>query len=321
MRDPFRSLVSRRAASCALLGWVAAFVFAGVGAAQGAPVLTLVIGSDPDGSQVFAEDLTSLWAERNSPTPERLAWTVVPAPRERLRSLGRGRGEFALLAADDAARLLPEFPRVKALAVLWPVYLHALTRNDAVQAVRLPPAAPVLALENAGYAFDGFWEWSPDGGASRDKLEIYPSGWMADVLSQLRQGVFLFSAPAPLQEIVDELQRDPGLRLVPFEPALLEEFRVNYPWLRMIVLPQGSYPRMRGNMELPARMMVMVGSLELAEGSVRKLLDTVYGARDAAARIDPLFRQIRAEANASFSPLLPYHPAAAAALGLAQKQP
>jgi hypothetical protein len=282
-------------------------------------VLTLVIGGDPDGSRVFAEDLAALWAARNAPTPERLALRVEPEPRNRLRALRRGRGEFALLAVDEAQGLLPEFPRVKAIAVLWPLYLHALTRNDAVQSVRLPPRAAVWVVENAAYAFDRLWEWSQDGGAARERLELFPADWIPDVLGQLRQELFLFSAPAPLQEVADELQRDPALRLVPFDPALLEEFRVNYPWLRTVMLPQGTYSRMRAGMELPARHMVMVGSLELPEASVRKMLDCVYGAREAAARVNPLFRQIRPEANASFSPLLSYLPAAAQALGLASK--
>jgi hypothetical protein len=51
------------------------------------------------------------------------------------------------------------------------------------------------------------------------------------------------------------------------------------------------------------------------------MLDTVYSARGAAAGVNPLFAQMKPETNAGFSPLLPFHPAAAKALGLVPKDP
>jgi TRAP-type uncharacterized transport system substrate-binding protein len=83
----------------------------------------------------------------------------------------------------------------------------------------------------------------------------------------------------------------------------------------------GTYPGMRAALELPARYMVLVGSVELGAESVAKLLDTVYGAREAAVSPHSLLRQLRPEVNGSFSAALPYHPAAAQALGIAPKQP
>jgi hypothetical protein len=207
---------------------------------------------------------------------------------------------------------------VRAIALLWPLYLHAVTRNESVQALRLPLNLPVWTLESAAFAHDGLWEWGTGSAASRDLLEVFPGDWLADALGQLRGEVLLFAAPAPLREVTTELQRDPALHLVSFDPKLLEEFRARYPWLRTATLAQGIYPKLRAPMEVPVRYQVLAGRQELPDATVRKVLDTVYGARDGAAPVDPLFAQMRPENNASFSPLLPYHPVAAQVLNLSR---
>ena len=283
---------------------------------QAAPVRNLWIAGAEDGSLTFAEDLASLWASRNGPTPERLAPRVEPKVRERLRAVNRGRADLAIVSADEAARLLPEYPRVKVIALLWPLYLHAVTRNESVQALRLPLTVPVWTLESAAFAHDSLWEWGGDGANSRSPLELFPADWLPDALGQLRGEVLLFAAPAPLREVTEELQRDAMLHLVLFDAKTLEEFRVRYPWLRTAALTPGVYPRMRAPVEVPVRFQVLAGRQELPEATVRKALDTVYGARESAASINPLFAQMRPENNASFSPLLPFHPAAALVLNL-----
>jgi TRAP-type uncharacterized transport system substrate-binding protein len=306
------------------LGWLPALVclagaalFASPGA-EAAPVRTLWVAGTGDGSMTFAEDLAALWDSRNGPTPERLAIDVRSDPAERVRAVNRGRADLTILSVDDAARLLPEHPRAAALGVLWPLYVHALTRGGSVQSLRLPLSSPAWVLESAPFAHEGLWERAGNGDGGRPGLELFPADWLPDALAQLRGEVLVFAAPAPLRELSEALQADPALRLVNIDPKLVEEWRLHYPWVRTVSLSPGVYPGVRGPLELPVRYQVLVGRLELGRATVQKVLDTVYGARDGAARIDPLFGQIRADINATFSPLLPFHPIAAEALGLSR---
>jgi len=160
--------VSRRAASCALFGWVVAFAFAGVGAAQGAPVLTLVIGNDPDGSQVFAEDLTSLWAERNSPTPERLARTRDRATRQ------------YQLALENLARVhAAGIPVVMGTDAGNPLTLHGASvfmELEAMEAAGLSPMDVLVAATRVGaraLGLDSVGTVTP-GSALLPNLVIFP---------------------------------------------------------------------------------------------------------------------------------------------------
>lgn len=288
------------------------------GAARAEPVLTLLVGQQLDGSRRFGGELARLWKSRNRPTAERLAVRTVPGAEARLRALSRGRGHFAIVSADEALRALPAYPRVRAIGALWPVYLHALTRGNSVQALRLPLTAPVWTAENAGFAYDSLWEWSADLPAVREGLRVFPDGEIPRMLERLDSEVLLFTAPAPLAEIARALEADPRLRLLHYDTALLEEFRVAYPWLQIAVLPLGIYPKMRASLEAPARHLMMVGGAELSEASIRKMLDSVYGSKNALSRYDPLFGQTDPAVNALFAPLVPYHPVSIEALGIAE---
>ena len=63
----------------------------------------------------------------------------------------------------------------------------------------------------------------------------------------------LFSAPVPLEEVLQELAQNPALRVLTVSSALVEKLRLIYPWLQTGRLARRTYPGMTASLVLPVR--------------------------------------------------------------------
>jgi hypothetical protein len=276
-----------------------------------APILTLLRDQTPDGSKGFTDVLVRLWDSRTQPTPDRLAVRVVIGARQRLSVLARGRGDFAIVTAEEAAALLPEYKRLAAVAVLWPLDLIALTRNRQVNSVALPLRSEVWVLQGGDYAFHLLSELTRDKPEQQALLSLLPAEILPDALAYADGPVLLASLPRVLPELSAALAGRSGLKVLPYGSSLLEELQLHYAWLTTDTLERGALPGLSKAQDVPALYLVMVGRRALPEGAIRKMLTTVYDRTTAATPFDPLFALINSRMNAVLSKLLPFHPVTA----------
>jgi hypothetical protein len=302
---PPRPAPSRRL----LLLLLAALLMHGLApAAAAAPVRTALAAEEGDGSWRFLSDLSLLWRNRYEPTDELLAVRVVRGAQARLRAVNRGRGDFAVVDVGTAAAHLTDYPRLTALAVLWPDLLHAVTRNPAVHDLRMPVSAEAWVLDNAAFAFPTLLELDRAASGQTALLQRVPDDILVDALDYANEPVLLFTAPTPLRELGAAMSRDPRLQLLPIANKITDELKLADPWLVTGKLDRLTYPGQSRNLELPAVYEVLVGRRDLPAPTVRKVLDTVYGRANAMALFDPLFGQTDGSMNAVFAKLLPFHP-------------
>ena len=215
--------------------------------------------------------------------------------------------------------------------------------------LRLPLTTELSIAGNARYVYEGLMEWS-DGRPEQQKLlRLVPGG--PELLARnhggggpsaqdpeetgqpargrgdteqpaqepVRSKLLLFSAPAPLAQVVRVMEEVPSLRLVPVAGNLVEELRLRFPWLQTETLPRGAYPGMKSRLLLPVRYQLIVGRRDLAPATVEKMLISLYRRRGATAPFNPLFSMLNEKLNAIFTELIPYHPVTAEFLGFARR--
>lgn len=300
-----------RAVLCAAMGAVlVALLLAGAKPVVAAPVRTVLHGPDMPAQTRFLADLAQLWRWRNAPTPERLATRELDAAELRMQALARERGDFALVDAATAAERLTAYPELAAVAVLWPEAVHAVTRNPAVNQVTLPPPAEYWVLESSRFIHDALRaEGMPREG--RNAISLVPDAVLTDALNFAEAPVVLVADAPPVQALSEALGAQPDLRLLAFDPALLEELELNAPWLIPYTLDGGTYPGQGSPVEVPALYQVLVGRRDLPDATVEKMLDTAYDKARGAAVQNPLFAHLDSRLNAVFSKLFPFHTATA----------
>jgi TRAP-type uncharacterized transport system substrate-binding protein len=303
---PRRTPLPRRYAL--LLPLLAALLAGGASVAAAAPLRTALVAEQGDGSWRFLSDLAQLWRNRYEPTPEQLLVRAVPGALARLRAVSRGRGDFAVVDAATATAHLGDYPRLAAIAVLWPDLLHAVTRNPAVHELSLPVPAELWALDNAAFAYQTLGDLSRNDPAHKALLSRVPDDILPDALDYANGPIVLFTAPTPLRELYVAMGKDPRLQLLPIGNKLMDELKLAWPWLTTDKLERLTYPGQSRNLELPAVYEILVGRRDLPVPTVRKVLNTAYGSASAMALFDPLFGQVDGRMNAVFGKLLPFHP-------------
>jgi hypothetical protein len=298
----------RRARLLALLAGAALLLHGLAGGARAEPVRTALVSGQGDGAWRFLSDLSELWRSRYDPTPEQLVVRRMPGALERLRLVARGRGDFAVVDVETAAAHLAEFPRLTAVAALWPDLLHAATRNPAVRELKLPISTELWAMDSADFAYDTLGELTQSDAAQTALLQRMPDDLLLDALDYAQAPILLFSAPTPLLQLVEAQRRDPRLRLLPIANRIVDEMKLAHPWLVTEKVGRATYPGLDRNLELPAVFQILVGRRDLPAPTVRKALDTIYNRSNAMALFDPLFGQTDGSMNAVFGKLMSFHP-------------
>lgn len=272
-------------------------------------LLTLTRGDAFDGSQSFAQD----WARYRNRKLElgspHLAVSVIKTPVSRLWALNRGRADFAIVDAATVTKHLNRMPDLVALAVLWPNYLHAINETDGEKLAQLHTKNPLLVAKSARYVFDTLQDWAKDKPEQRSLIKQVKNPTQGSLLPEdIDDGVYLFSAPAPLVELVKALE-EKDLALRPIQGKLMEELQLLNPWLHTTLLSRETYPGMVGEMELPVHYQVLVSRANLPESKAKMVLEDLYGyGKRAIAPFNPLFKSLSPKPIPLFVKLFTFHP-------------
>ena len=261
----------------------------------------------------FGVDLARMWEERNEPLPAHLATVDTGNPENRLRTLARGRGDFAIVDAETAAENLPDFPRLTLVAVLWPEFLHALSRKSGLKKIGTLTKEEVWVFDNVYYPHMIFTELSQRRTGKDDWFPVnLDAGMIPDALDYADGPVLLITALAGDPGVTRAMSGDFPLHLVSYSQKLLEEMKLRAPYILTAALPKGSYPGQPKNLDLPALYRVLVARKDISDGPVNKMLSTLYDSDDSMEMFNPLFSRLNPRLNAVFAKLMPFHPATAA---------
>ncbi|MBI3992595.1 MAG: hypothetical protein HY342_04935 [Candidatus Lambdaproteobacteria bacterium] len=115
------------------------------------PVRSVLVEPGDQTAGKFFSDLATWWRFRDIPSSDRLVVQGVRGEQRRLHEVNRGRGDFALVSMDGLALHQEEYPTLAVIAVLWPNYLHVLTRNPAPAEFAWPLQWPLRVARGAEY--------------------------------------------------------------------------------------------------------------------------------------------------------------------------
>jgi hypothetical protein len=313
--------------------WVAAALAlcAGLTAARarGEPVLTVVRGAEPDGSESLGRDVAVLWHAAAAYDGASMAVRRVADPWERLRALRAGRAQFAIVDAAAFSALRPEFPDVVVLSALMPLTIHAFQRGAEAASLRTVPgtivytAAARFAAESLKNAV------APAEPAAQGAAQL-PSvaapvprilGPLAalDLLKRgARDTLVLVAAPLGTQEISTLLKDDATVRLVSLSASLQGAVLQDRPWALRVQIPRGTYPNQGAAVDTVAQHLLLLTLPTLTVDDARRMLDCLYARRDLVAGYNPLFAAVDRRANADYAKWAPYHSVAVKEFGLSQ---
>lgn len=281
------------------------------------PVLVLLTGAGPDGAGRFAGDLEQIWARRTALSNHVLSVRTRDYPEARLRDLSRGRADFAIVDIETAVSKMPRYGRVSAVAILWPILLHPLTRESGLKEISLPLTQKTWVLKSGEYAYLDISRNMVKAGQNPQKLlSLVPYEMLTETLADGQGLSLLIPAPYPTHEISRAIES--GWRLTPLAGRLLDSMHKSSNWLFTANLPANTYPGQTRPIELPAAYMVLVGRTSLDNDLVEKMLDSIYRRTSAKAVVNPLFDGIDDRMNAVFAKILPFHPHTAKSYGLNQ---
>ena len=321
---------------------VALSVLGAASSAQADPVRTVLIAPGDQTAGQFLRDLSTWWSFRDIPSSDRLVVQAVRGEHRRLHEVDRGRGDFALVSMAGIGRYQQEYPALAVIAVLWPNYLHVLTRNPVPSELAWPLQWPLRIAYGAEYVQDTLHallrqEAEQAAAAARP---VVPGGadgaqggaqapepplpdWMlppdAMALAGLDESIVLLSAPLPAPQVLAAAavaQEGPPLRLLPLSAELLEEFKLTQPWLVVGGLRPEHYPFLRQGLEVPVVYSVVVARRDLSLDSARKMLLGLYEYTSQAVLVNPLFAQVDKANLKMFNGIVPLHPATRVEYGL-----
>ena len=290
------------------------------GAVHAEPVVVLALGEEPNGALAFASSLVQLWARMDDPSPHRLALSILPNPVDRLRAVQKERAQFAIVDAFTALEQVPRLEQVTAMTALWPVVLHPVTRASPQLEITLPLAQETWVFSGGEYALQYLRErqrlLSPNTPGNPGKAVF------AELPEKLKLGgprLLLVPAPFPAQEIGAALEQ--GWELTPLASAVVQNLKSASNSVVTALLPKGVYPRQTRVLELPAAYVFLVGRADLSPLLVRKMLESVFGRRQAKGIGNPLFAALEENVSAVYASQLTFHPEAAAMLNLPKPKP
>jgi hypothetical protein len=297
--------------------------------ARGEPMLTVVRGAEPDGSESLERDVAVLWHAAAAYDGASLAVARVADPWERLRALRAGRAQFAIVDAAAFSGLRPEFPDVVVLSALMPLTIHALVRGADAGSLRTVPGTIVYTAAARFAAESLASSAAPAEPAAQGAAR--PPSLAAPVLRNLgplaaldllkrgaRDTLVLVAAPLGTQEISALLKEDTTVRLVSLSAPLLGAVRQDRPWALPVQIPRGTYPNQLAAVDTVAQHLLLLTLPSLTVDDARRMLDCLYARRDLVAGYNPLFAALDRRANAEYAKWAPFHSVAVKEFGLPQ---
>ena len=286
---------------CFFLG-VGLFVLSAVTDLLASPNDTMLTGTSSQGSWKFAKELQRLWTEPRFNMDHSLYVETVENPKERLERLLFRQADFAILDGKSAWELLPQYPQLAVISVLWSNSLQVFGESN----VLLNQDTTVLQVHASSLFFVNFWN-----AHVIDKTQSLPYLFLlpminADRIELSANELFSIHAPYPLQEVENRIQSNSNFQLLTFPNSLLNRIKSKSPWLLPTSIPRETYSNQRGKIATVSSHPVLVLRADQPQKLVASILTILFSQKGVVAS-HPLFQRIKKSNNTPYLEKYNYH--------------
>jgi len=277
------------------LGWLGWLCFN----SQAAPHFSVIAGERDTGSYQFAEEFSRLWGISAFNTKSSLIPVSEKTPDNRLKRLRLRQGDLAILDPKNAYQLLPQNPELAVISVLWPNVLYVISRQSELVELQISTPNTIHIHENSDYFVTTWSKLLSFQNYNPDQFQWFAAGQSQQVLSNLSEGVFLMTAPYPLQEIKQLLITDTSYKFIPLNEMLLVGNHQHYPWIITNLLPTNLYPSVLQPLPMLTSYPVLIARVDTNPSFIQNVLKILFSQRD---RLQPhaLFQFLDPQNNQRF---------------------
>ena len=259
-----------------VLGWLGLFCFN----SQAAPHFSIIAGERDTGSYQFAEEFSRLWEVSAFKTNSFLVPVSERTPDNRLKRLRLRQGELAILDPKNAHQLLPQNPELAVISVLWPNVLYVISRQSELVELQISTPDTIHIHENSDYFVTTWSKLLSFQNYNPDQFQWFAAEQSQKVLSNLSEGLFLMTAPYPLQEIKQLLMTDTSYKFSPLNEMLLAGNHQHYPWIITSLLPTNIDPSAPQPLSMLTSYPVLIARIDTNPSFIQNVLKILFSQRD-----------------------------------------
>ncbi|MBF0279648.1 MAG: hypothetical protein HQM13_17750 [SAR324 cluster bacterium] len=212
---------------------------------------------------------------------------------------------MAILDAKSAHQLLPKYPEIAVISILWPNVLFVISHQLDIEKIQISTPKTIHIHENSDYFVTTWSKLLSSQNYKPDQFHWFHSEESQEILLNLKEGFFLMTAPYLLKELRQLLNTDTSYRLIPIDEMLLSGNQQHYPWLVTSFLPDNLYPSTPQPLPMLTSYPVLVARADTDSYFIEKVLTVLFSQRDL---IQPhvLFRFLDPQKNQLFKNY-PFH--------------
>ena len=210
-----------------LLFWICSFS----GTLWSKPQQIILTGSQGTGSYIFATELSRLWASSRKTSNSELVIRPEISATNRLTQLSNNSISLAIIDAKSAHEELKNHTGLRVLSVLWKNWLYVLGTVPG-PFLSLESTQTLLVHDNSLH-FAQLWKKL----APQSEINWFNRSSIPDFTDGFSEEVLVVTGPAPLSEINNWLEQFAGIRLLSLDQQLIQDLKLEYPWLEPQKLP------------------------------------------------------------------------------------
>ena len=282
-----------------LLFWICSFS----GTLWSKPQHIILTGSQGTGSYIFATELSRLWASSQKTNKSELVIRPEISAANRLTQLSNNSISLAIIDAKSAHEELKKHSGLRVLSVLWKNWLYVLGTVPG-PFLSLESTQTLLVHDNSLH-FAQLWKKL----APQSEINWFNRSSIPDFTDGFSEEVLVVTGPAPLSEINNWLEQFAGIRLLSLDQQLIQDLKLEYPWLEPQKLPANTISYQVETLSAVASNPVLVTSGNFPEKLAVTILNLMFSQKDV---LNPhfLFKDLVLTDNIAYHKFYPYHSAA-----------
>ena len=267
------------------------------------PQHIILTGAQDTGSYIFATELSRLWAYSQKNSTTEIATRTEISAKNRLTQLANNRVSLAIIDAKTAHEQLKKHSGLRVLSVLWKNWLYVLGTVPG-PFLSLESTQTLLVHDNSLH-FAQLWKKL----APQSEINWFNRSSIPDFTDGFSEEVLVVTGPAPLSEINNWLERFAGIRLLSLDQQLIQDLKLEYPWLEPQKLPANTISYQVETLSAVASNPVLVTSGNFPEKLAVTILNLMFSQKDV---LNPhfLFKDLVLTDNIAYHKFYPYHSAA-----------
>ena len=267
---------------------------------SGKPQNIILTGTPETGSYIFVKEFSRIWSASVKDRKVEFVPSPENSPLIRLRQLQNNIVTAAIIDAETAYTELNKFPELRVLSVLWSNWLVVLGTDPGTY-LTIKGTKSMLIHENSLY-FAKAWNSLLPG----TNFRWFKANKIPDFSEKFSEEVLVFTAPIPLKEINDWLEKFPGIKLLSLEVSLVKTLRSKFNWLAPKKIPANIFMYQNQPLQSVVWHPVLVVRKDFPILKATKMLQLIYTQRNSLIP-HPLFDNLDLTENLPYQKIYDFH--------------